>query len=252
MHPVLIKLGNLTVYSYGFFISAAFLLGIAWTMREAEKKGLKSALVLDAGFYFLLGALSGALLASIAQNPGLLSQGLAGIFKIWQAGLNFAGGAVGALVCNALYLRRKGENVRDWLDALVPGASLGVGVGWLGCLASGAGYGKPADLAWSIMFTHPESAAPLFENLHPVQAYHAGAALLIFVLVTVLRSRFSRSGGLAGLFMMTYTAVKLGIDQCRADLTPELYVLAVNYGLALIPAVWGCYLLFASKTSRTG
>lgn len=252
MHPVLIKLGNFTVYSYGFFIAAAFLLGMAWTMREAEKKGLKSVLVLDTGFYFLLGALAGALLISMVQEPDVLARGPAGLFRLWQAGLNFAGGAMGALICMVLYLRRKGENIRDWLDALVPGACLGLCVGWLGCLASGSAYGKQAELAWSIMFTHPQSAAPLFESLHPVQVYHAAAALMVFAVVLAVRNRISRSGGLAGFFMISYTLLKLGIDKWRADLTPELSTLGVNYTLAAIFVGWGLYLFFASGSGRSG
>ncbi len=38
MHPVLIKLGPFTIYTYGFFIAAAILMALAFTSLEAKKR----------------------------------------------------------------------------------------------------------------------------------------------------------------------------------------------------------------------
>ena len=69
MHPVLIELGPITIYSYGFFIAAAFLAGISRATYEAKTYGLDYRLVSDAAFYVILTSIIGARFFYILINP---------------------------------------------------------------------------------------------------------------------------------------------------------------------------------------
>ncbi|MFN2268090.1 MAG: prolipoprotein diacylglyceryl transferase, partial [Desulfonatronovibrio sp.] len=153
MHPVLIEIGPISLYSYGFFMAAAFLLGMAWTMREAGIKGLDRRYVQDIGFYVILGGLIGARLSYVAAYQDIFSGDPLGVLKFWKGGFLFWGGAVLAALLMILYLYRKSQSILSWLDAAAPGTALGLSVGWMGCLASGCAYGKVSDLPWSIMPT---------------------------------------------------------------------------------------------------
>lgn len=244
MHPVLIETGPITLYSYGFFMAAAFLLGMAWTMREAGLRGLDRRFVLDIGFYVLLGGLLGARLSFAALNPDLFLDDPLGIIKLWNGGLFFWGGAFVAALFMIIFLRAKNQRILPWLDAAAPGVALGLLVGWLGCLAAGCGYGKPADLPWSITYTHPEAIAPLFLALHPTQAYHALAALACFTVMMLIRDSFIVSGRLAGFFLIMYGLIRNLIDFLRGDVPGDFFFLGVNHGLGLAVVAVGLILYY--------
>ena len=233
MHPVLIETGFITLYSYGFFMTAAFLLGMAWTMREAGLRGLDRRYVLDIGFYVLLGGLLGSRLLFAAFNPDLFLNDPLGIFKLWQGGLIFMGGAIVAALFMIIFLRMKKQKILPWLDAAAPGVALGLVAGWLGCLAAGCGYGRAADLPWSITFTHPGSIAPLFMTLHPSQIYHILAALVCFVVLLQLKNKLTAGGQLAGVFLIMYSLLRMLADLFRGDVQPELVFMGINQALGL-------------------
>ncbi len=244
MHPVLIELGPITLYSYGFFMAAAFLLGMTWTMREAGLKGLDDRYVLDIGFYILLGGILGGRLLFAAINPDLFRDDLLGLFKLWKGGLIFMGGAIVASLFMVIYLRVKNQKILPWLDATVPGFALGLCVGWLGCLAAGCGYGKPADLLWSVTYSHPDTIGPLFTPLHPVQAYQALAAFACFVLVLSIKNRFIANGRLAGFFLIMYSLLRMLIDSFRGDIQADIAFLNMNHVLGLAVVAAGLALFF--------
>ncbi|WP_028575641.1 prolipoprotein diacylglyceryl transferase [Desulfonatronovibrio hydrogenovorans] len=244
MHPVLIEAGLFKLYSFGFFIAAAFLLGMAWTMREAVQKGLDQRLVLDIGFYVLLGGLAGARLLYVAFNPGVFTDDPLGIFKFWKGGLIFMGGAVSAGLLMIIFLARRKQPILPWLDAAAPGIALGLFVGWLGCFAAGCGYGKPCDLPWCAVFTHPDSLGPLFKALHPTQIYHALVALVCFILLLGVKARTRDQGRIAGLFLVLYPLAGMTVDLLRNDLSRELGIVSVNQVLALGVLVAGLILVY--------
>jgi len=244
MHPVLIELGPVTLYSYGFFIAAAFILAMAWTMREAGLKGLDKRFVLDIGFYVLLGGLLGARLLFVALNPELYTDDPLGVFKFWQGGLNFMGGAFLASLFLIVYLRVNNQKILPWLDTAAPGVALGLFVGWLGCLAAGCGYGRPADFFWSITFTDSQALAPLFVSIHPAQAYHALAALGCFIVMLLIKNSFRVSGRLAGVFLIMYSLLRMIMDFFRDDLGLELGFMSVNQVLGLAVLAVGLILYF--------
>ena len=70
MFPVLFKIGPLTLYAYGLLVATGFLLGIAWTLREARYAGLNRDAVLDLGFFLVIAAVIGsrALFVIISWN----------------------------------------------------------------------------------------------------------------------------------------------------------------------------------------
>ncbi|WP_045210650.1 prolipoprotein diacylglyceryl transferase [Desulfonatronovibrio magnus] len=249
MHPVLIEFGHFAFYSYGFFVSAAFLLGMAWTMREAEIRGLDHRLVLDAGFYVILGGILCSRLVFVAANFEMYSDDLLDILRLWKGGVVFMGGAVSSALMLIVFLHYKKQPVAKWLDAAAPGAALGIGVGWLGCLASGCAYGKPTDLFWSITYTHPDAVGPLFVAMHPVQAYQALAAFLCFIFLVLVRNKIAEPGRFAGLFLTIYVPLRMAMDLFRGDLQPELGIISINQVLGIAVFVTGVVLLKRSVSS---
>jgi phosphatidylglycerol:prolipoprotein diacylglycerol transferase len=206
MHPVLIELGPLKIFTYGFFLALAFLSGIYVGGREARRTGLPVGRYYDLCFYGVLAALVGSRLVFVLFDlPTFLANPLK-IFALWEGGLVFHGGALLATIVALYYMKVAHLPWRLGLDALAYGMPLGQFFGRIGCFMAGCCYGSPANLPWAVTFTAPGTLCPVREPLHPAQLYEALLALTVFGVLNILRTRKRFDGqlvltyfGLAGL-----------------------------------------------------
>jgi phosphatidylglycerol:prolipoprotein diacylglycerol transferase len=217
MHPILIKLGPLTVHTYGLFVALGFLAAVFWTMHEARRAGLDVNVLPDAAFRILIGAILGARLFYVFLSPDRFLDNPLEILMFWKGGLVFSGGLVGGTLLGVLYGIRKKQPILRWMDCIAPAVALGQSLGRLGCFCAGCCYGKPTTMPWGVTFTNPVCLAPTGVALHPTQLYHAGSVFLIFLVLLAVRSRFSAPGRRTGLFLVLFAAARVVIEQFRAD-----------------------------------
>ncbi|MDP2277165.1 MAG: prolipoprotein diacylglyceryl transferase, partial [Nitrospirota bacterium] len=120
MHPILIKIGPLTIHTYGVLIAAGFLLGLALAVRQAKKQGISSDKIVDLGFYMLIAALIGSRLFFVfVEAPHFLRSPL-DILKIWEGGLVFYGGVIFAIPVAIWYAKKKGLDIWSIADIFAP------------------------------------------------------------------------------------------------------------------------------------
>ncbi len=220
MHPILLKIGPITIYTYGFFLALAFLFAILTAGREAKRLGLPQGQFYDLCFYLILAALVGSRLLFVILEPGkFLGQPLK-IFALWEGGLDFQGGLFLALIVAFLYIRRHGWPWRSTLDALALGAPLGQFFGRIGCFMAGCCYGTPSQAPWAVTFTNPESLCPLRVPLHPAQLYESFLALGVFGFLFWFRKRKQYSGQMTLLYLSLAGLVRFVVEFFRS---PEDY-----------------------------
>ncbi|MGQ9526026.1 MAG: prolipoprotein diacylglyceryl transferase, partial [Armatimonadota bacterium] len=170
MYPVLLRIGPVSVYSYGVLLAAGFALAVAWTTRRARRLGYDPNLVLDLALWVLLAGVVGARLVYVALEPAQF-RSLADVFRTWQGGLSFHGGLAGALAAVVLFSRRRGIHPLAAADLLSPGAALGYAVARIGCFLNGCCYGAPTSLPWAVCFPHHLGAHSHTPPSHPAQLY---------------------------------------------------------------------------------
>jgi phosphatidylglycerol---prolipoprotein diacylglyceryl transferase len=137
--------------------------------------------------------------------------------KIWQGGLVFSGGLVAVVVSLLWYSRRHGLSFRMLGDLCAPGVSIGQAIGRIGCFMAGCCYGKPTGGPCSVVFTHPDSLAPLNIPLHPTQLYDALVGLLIFAVLLILHGRKKYQGQVMLWFLILHSTGRLLVEKFRAD-----------------------------------
>ncbi|MFW6054535.1 MAG: prolipoprotein diacylglyceryl transferase [Thermodesulfobacteriota bacterium] len=248
MHPILVDLGPLTVYSYGFFIAAAILLGMGLAMHEARQKDLNPRLVLDLGFYLILGAVVGSRLLYVLLHPVYFFNRPLEIVQFWKGGLVFIGGVIVAVIVAWIYLKQKEEPFLDWLDTFAPGAAAGQALGRIGCLMAGCCYGKPADLPWALTFMMPNSLAPLHLPLHPTQIYHSLAGLVTFVLLVLAKRKDLKSGQLFALFLVLYSFFRFVIEFFRGDYRGYLGFLSTTQWITIVVFIIGVSIILKLRS----
>jgi phosphatidylglycerol:prolipoprotein diacylglycerol transferase len=220
--PELLHLGDLTVYSYGVLLAAAYLLGLRLAMSRARARGLDPNRMLDLGIYIIISALVGAKLLLLVVEFDQFRQNPAEIWTLARSGGVFYGGLILAVVVALWYMRRHRLPMWQTCDVFAPGIAFGYAIGRLGCLAAGCCYGAQTDVPWAITFTDPQAAAnvgtPLNVPLHPTQVYEslAGLAILAVLLATERRGR-PFAGRTFWLYMLLYGISRFAIEFFRGD-----------------------------------
>lgn len=236
MYPILFHWGPITLHTYGLLAALGFLAGYALASRRAKQAGLPSSLVGDALTPLVISGIVGARIFYVVFHGSEFAGAWLDTLKIWQGGLMWQGGFLGALTALAVFARNK--KVPFWLlaDLFAPAAALGQAVGRVGCLFAGCCFGHGCTLPWAITFRHSESLAPVGVPLHPTQLYDAGLNLLIcFILLRVPwgkpigsvsanqasqksgENTFIGSGRIAGLYLVMAGLARLAVEPFRAD-----------------------------------
>src|SRR5918912_3080102 len=185
MHPRLLELGPITVYTYGVLLAAAYLLGLKLAMVRANARGLDQTRVLDLGIYIIISALVGAKLLLLVTDFSAFRADPRELLTLARSGGVFYGGLIVAVTVALWYIRRSSLPLWTTCDVFAPGIALGHVVGRFGCFFAGCCYGRPTSVPWAITFTNPLAAenvgTPLNIPLHPTQLYEASAELVILI-----------------------------------------------------------------------
>src|SRR5436190_6128922 len=228
MYPKLLELrsipivGQITLYTYGVLLAAAYLLGLKLAIVRANHRGLDSNRVLDLGIYIIISALIGAKLLLLVTDFNTFRADPRELFTLLRSGGVFYGGLILAVTVALLYIRRIGLPLWTTCDVFAPGIALGHVVGRFGCFFAGCCYGRPTTVPWAITFTNAYAAAnvgtPLNIPLHPTQLYEAGAEALILVVLLATESRGrTYPGRTFWLYMLLYAISRFIIEFYRND-----------------------------------
>jgi phosphatidylglycerol:prolipoprotein diacylglycerol transferase len=218
MHPILFKIGPITIYTYGFLLALAFLGAIYVAGREARRLGIPGGEFFDLCFYLILAALVGSRLLFVILEPRTFLSHPLKIFALWEGGLDFQGGLVLALIVAFFFIRRHKLPWRPTLDALALGAPLGQFIGRMGCFMAGCCYGKPSNVPWAVTFSNPNTLCPYRVPVHPTQLYEGFLDLGVFLFLYWFRPRKLYSGQMVLLYLCLAGLVRFGVEFFRSPL----------------------------------
>lgn len=219
MYPVLIRFGEggPTIYTYGFFIALGFLAGMAVGRKESERIGIDPGKFMDLAFYILIAAIISSRIFYIFTTPKTFLEDPLEIFRIWNGGLVFYGGFIGAAIAGIVYLRMHKLPVWQTADVIAPAVAIGHMFGRIGCFFAGCCYGRVCDLPWAVTFTHEHTLAPDGIPLHPTQLYSAISNFLIFCLVWSFRKKKAYNGQVFWVYVFIYGIARSFIEFFRGD-----------------------------------
>jgi len=185
---------GLKIYLYGLLIGvgvwAAIEIALARKKTQAEKKLLEKAFP-----WVVLGGIVGARLYHVIDfwsryytyNP-------LKIFYVWEGGLGIWGAIVGGVMALYIYGLTKKLNFLKTLDDLIVGVPLAQAIGRVGNRVNGELFGK---------------------NGEPLFAYEAVLNLILFGLLWKSAKKKSRSGYLAGVYLIGYGVIRIFLEGIR-------------------------------------
>jgi phosphatidylglycerol:prolipoprotein diacylglycerol transferase len=152
------------------------------------------------------------------------SQNLGEVFS--RGGLSVFGGIIGATLFFWIYSRAKRYPFWFIADLAAPGVILAQGIGRVGCTINGCCHGleAPSWLPWTITYSPDYPPPSGYENLpgflgkalYPTQPYEIIFAVALFGMLLKLRGRLKPDGSLFLLYLVAYSAWRLGIGFLRA------------------------------------
>ncbi len=245
MYPVLFHIGDVGLYTYGLFVALGLFTAISVSKKIAASEQIPAQTITDIFFVILISAIIGARLLYVLINYDVYQTNVLEIFKIWNGGLVFFGGFLGATLATALFLTHKGLDLWKMADILSPGIALGHAVGRIGCFFAGCCYGKTCDLFFAVQFSHPESLAPTGVHLHPTQIYMVISNFILFLILILLHRKKRFNGQVFLSYVMLYSLFRFIIEFFRGDYRGNFLFdfISVSQGIGLLVSAAALILL---------
>jgi phosphatidylglycerol:prolipoprotein diacylglycerol transferase len=242
--PVLLKLGSLEIRYYGLifvlgFVTAYFLLVY---LSKERKMGLTKDDISDLLLYLLVGIILGARLFYVLfYNLGFYLSHPLQTIAVWNGGLSFHGGLVGAAIAAFFFCKKKKIDFYDIADIAVIPTALGLAFGRIGNFLNGELYGRITQVPWAVKFRGAEGFR------HPSQLYESLKNFIIFGILWNIRNKKLPKGFLFWSFVVLYSAFRFLVEFFREP-DPQLgfiiYNLTMGQILSTIMFLIGAYFLF--------
>ncbi len=250
------------IYSFGFMVAVAILLGAWIAGRELDRRyrlgempGVRmpvdngrrrkvkevppSTIMGNVTLIAAVAGIIGAKIFHILENLGDFYQDPLGML-FSTGGLTFYGGLIVAGAAVAWYVRKKGLPLWKFADALAPSLILAYGIGRLGCHLAGDGdWGIVADLSkkpdwlptWLWAETYPNNilGVQLPEpGVYPTSIYEFVLGVALFGVLWVLRKHPFKAGWLFSLYLVFAGVERFFIELIRVNNRFDLFGLQVT------------------------
>lgn len=218
--PVAFSLGTLEIRWYGIMVVLAVIAILAISIIEAKRLKINRDDVYNIATWAIISAVIMARLVHVIDHWDYYMAHPAELISF--EGVGVYGAVIGVLLAIVIYCLVKKISIWKIGDMVAPGALIGMAIGRIGCLLNGCCYGLETDSACSVIYTNPESYAPLHVSILPTQIFHIVWNLIAFGIVWAVRKRMKPEGTTLLLYLALYAAGDLTIRFFREG-TPFLF-----------------------------
>lgn len=238
MHPILFKIGNVTLYTHGFLALVGIISGSILIYGMAKKNKFKTDLFFDNIIFSVLAGIIGARISYYLIYRDQFSSFFE-IIRLWEGGLVSYGGFLFGGLTFYLLIKYQKENIAKWFDLFSIGFFLGLFFGRLGNLAAGEYAGVNMQKGINI------------GGVFPATALEAGLCLALFVtgLLLYYLKKKPLNGTLFYILILLYSAGRFVIDIWRNE--PKV-ILVFSLGqifdiIVLLFGITGLYIFSKRK-----
>lgn len=216
MHPILLKLGPLTVYSYGVMVALGFALATTCVYLRAPKYGIDRNAIVDLMILMLVFGIGGARAFYVLQNLAYYRLNPSEIINLSKGGLVWYGAFLSGLAAAAAYMKIRKMDFWESLDLAAPYIALAQAVGRIGCFLNGCCYGTPAA-----------DGTP-----HPTQLYSAALLIGIFAALRLWQERRRFKGEIFLGYCVLYSLKRFLVEFLRGDNPHVVFGLTVSQAIS--------------------
>lgn len=265
MYPVLFRIGDFPITSFGLMMFLSFIGGAWATSKMLQRYGLSPQLIWDMLAWIAIGGIVGAKLYHLALHW----QDVVADPRRWilsREGLVWYGGLIGGVFAYYLQIRSRKLPMAVMYDATAPALMLAIALGRMGCFLVGDDYGMYTDGPFGIAFPQgiPPSTAGYLRAVgdsipatiadsaivpvHPTQLYEVLIALMLFGLLWQLGKRRLKPGQLFAAFMGLYSVERFLIEFVRAKGDRFIFGLSTAQGMSILLVIAAAILWRRQRT----
>lgn len=211
MYPVLFRIGDFEITSFGALVALGMLAGMWLFQRELARARLPEAGI-DAAITGVLGGLVGAKLLWTLEHAG--EEPILGLL-LSRGGMSWFGGLAGGVSAGLWMLHRRGIPLMAGFSAATPALAVGHAIGRIGCFFVGDDYGRPTDLPWGVAF--PQGLPPTEVPVHPTQLYEMALLAPIAWALIRWRQEGTADAVVVGRYLVMVGAVRFAIEFIRVN-----------------------------------
>jgi phosphatidylglycerol---prolipoprotein diacylglyceryl transferase len=240
MIPVLLRIGPITIYSYGLMMALGFIVGDFILGRECRRRGFAPELANSVVVWGAIGGIIGARLYDVFDN---LTDYMAHPWSIIFSGAGFVwyGGFIGGVIATWLVARYYKISFLTLTDMCAPALVAGQAFGRMGCQLSGDGdWGLPSKLPWAMAYPraivgwnsqtvltldrHGDLVSGFFPgvHVHPAPIYEAVLYAAIFCVLWSWRKRIGTEGGMLYLYLILVGLARFLVEFVRIN--PRVFI----------------------------
>lgn len=249
MRPVLIQFDGFGIPSYGTMLVVSFIVALALVKRRARRFNIPPAIIENLAFWLMIGVIIGGRMMYVIFHLNEFSDFIS-IFEIWNGGMMFFGGFIGAFVAGLFYVKKQRLSVLMLSDIISPSIALGEFFTRIGCFLNGCCFGIPTSLPWGVQFPPGSFAhsAGFESSIHPTQLYSSLFGLLLFFFLQKISNRQYYRGEVFSYFLIFYGDFRFGVDFVRYYEDSPNFIINQVISFAIVAS--GIFLLLKSKNSK--
>jgi prolipoprotein diacylglyceryl transferase len=167
-----------------------------------------------------------------------------GPFAVWEGGLGVWGGIGLGCLAGAIVIRRSGQSVRLFADAVAPGLLVAQGIGRWGNWFNQELFGKPTNLPWGLEIDQQHRPPQYLDSdtFHPTFLYEFIYDLALAGVLIWIGSRFRiKPPALFSLYVSVYCFGRAFEEKLRVDPSHHFLGERINFWVAVV--------LFACSTA---
>ncbi len=260
MPPILLHLyGPFSIHSFGVMIALGVIIMLYLLHHDNKLLKLVSQEQLTTIFQIgFVAGITGGRLWFLMTSWSTLDH-WTDAFLIWSGGLSILGAIIGCISALTIYFYTHNLHGLKILDRIALYAPLLQSISRLGCFFAGCCFGQATNVPWSIIYTNPDSLAPLCINLHPTQIYSSVLLAGSFLLLIIFDTTYSdeKPGQILYLYIILSSLERFLVDFFRGDreffTEPAIFkILSIQQALALCMITWALVMMiFISIYKKT-
>lgn len=212
--PVFLRLGPLEFRWYGLMYIIGFISAYFIILSGVRRKGLSLTKddVADLIFTVAVGVILGGRFGYILfYNLAYYIANPLKLFAVWEGGMSFHGGLLGAVLASIFYIRRHKLRFYPLADIGFLAAPVGLGCGRIGNFINAELYGRVSDVPWAMVFP---GGGPL--PRHPSQLYEALLeGPVMFLILYAISRKVNRDGVVVWSFIALYGLFRFLLENFR-------------------------------------
>jgi len=222
MNPILIKLGNISIYWYSVILLFAFVLGCFLIIKECKKNNIPQDKIENFLFYSIPICLIGARLYYVLFNLDYYLKFPQDIIKVWEGGLAIHGGIIAGFICIYYFCRKNNYKIYKILDIIVISLIIGQIIGRWGNFMNQEAYGPICSLKYLKNLHIPNF---IIDGMYIDGVYHQPTFLYesiwnlfgLIILLIIKNRNFYKEGLLISIYLIWYGIGRFLIESLRTD-----------------------------------